>query len=171
MACFLVSLLFSHHPLLTAALRMLGDSISWEGWPACGEIDIMETVNVENTCYGTVHWSDNNNNYASYGGKTGNSMGDWHTYSVEWTSTTITWYVDGRQYHIIGQSILLPPSLSVSSLSIYADITNGINGTGEFQNSFFFILNLAIGGNWPGFNIDNGAFPAYMFVDYVRVYQ
>jgi hypothetical protein len=51
------------------------------------------------------------------------------------------------------------------------DITNGVNGTGEFHNNFFFILNLAIGGNWPGFNIDNGAFPAYMYVDYVRVYQ
>jgi beta-glucanase (GH16 family) len=83
---------------------MLGDSISWEGWPSCGEIDIMETVNTENVCYGTVHWSDNNGNYASYGGKTGTSMGNFHTYSIEWTSTTITWYVDGYQYHIIGTS-------------------------------------------------------------------
>eukprot|EP00604_Paraphysomonas_vestita_P003639 CAMPEP_0174820254 /NCGR_PEP_ID=MMETSP1107-20130205/3953_1 /TAXON_ID=36770 /ORGANISM="Paraphysomonas vestita, Strain GFlagA" /LENGTH=281 /DNA_ID=CAMNT_0016035211 /DNA_START=62 /DNA_END=907 /DNA_ORIENTATION=+ len=134
------------------AFWMLGDSISWEGWPSCGEIDIMETVNYDYTCYGTVHWSDNNGQYASYGGKMGNDMGQFHTYSIEWTSTTIRWFVDGVQYHII-------------------DITNGINGTGEFQKNFFFILNLAIGGNWPGFNIDNNAFPAYMYVDYVRVYQ
>ncbi len=52
-----------------------------------------------------------------------------------------------------------------------ADITNGVNGTDEFQGYFFFVLNMAIGGDWPGFNIDQGALPAYMLVDYVRVYQ
>jgi hypothetical protein len=52
-----------------------------------------------------------------------------------------------------------------------ANIANGINGTSEFQNNFFILLNMAIGGNWPGFTIDNNAFPASMYVDYVRVYQ
>lgn len=66
---------------------------------------------------------------------------------------------------------LVPLILLSPSSHPPVDITNGINGTGEFQKTFFFILNLAIGGNWPGFNIDNSAFPAYMYVDYVRVYQ
>jgi beta-glucanase (GH16 family) len=46
-----------------------------------------------------------------------------------------------------------------------------VNGTSEFQNNFFLLLNMAIGGNWPGFTVDNTAFPANMYVDYVRVYQ
>jgi len=134
------------------AFWMLGDNIYSVKWPSCGEIDIMEHVNAENKTYGTVHWSDNNGNYASYGGNTEVAVTNYHVYSIEWNTTTIKWFVDGNQYHII-------------------DITNGVNGTGEFQNKFFILLNMAIGGNWPGLSINNNAFPAYMYVDYVRVYQ
>jgi beta-glucanase (GH16 family) len=134
------------------AFWMLGDNISSVGWPACGEIDIMEHVNAENKTYGTAHWSDNNGNHASYGGNTGVAVTGYHVYSIEWNANAIKWFVDGTQYHVI-------------------DITNGINGTGEFQNNFFILLNMAVGGNWPGFTIDNNAFPAYMYVDYVRVYK
>ncbi len=86
--------------------------------------------------------------------------------------------LNGQQLQFVGMlmanntmSLVSFLPLFPSSLSFSIDITNGINGTGEFQKNFFFILNLAIGGNWPGFNIDNNAFPAYMYVDYVRVYQ
>ena len=134
------------------AFWMLGDNISSVGWPACGEMDIMETVNTENRNYGTAHWSATDGSHASYGNNIAENMNAFHVYSIEWSATTIKWFVDGVQYHIM-------------------DITNGVNGTSEFQNNFFILLNMAIGGQWPGFNIDNGAFPAYMYVDYVRVYQ
>jgi len=135
------------------AFWMLGDNIgSGVGWPACGEIDIMEHVNSGSDIHGTVHWSDNNNQYASYGGGSNTNVTGYHTYSIEWNPNTIRWFLDGVQYHVI-------------------DITNGVNGTSEFHNNFFILLNFAIGGNWPGFNIDNNAFPANMSVEYVRVYQ
>lgn len=134
------------------AFWMLGDNIGSVGWPACGEIDVMEHVNTGGQVHGTIHWQDHNNTYANYGGSTNTSITSFHTYSVEWTPTYIRWFVDGAQYH-------------------EANIANGINGTSEFQNNFFILLNMAIGGNWPGFTIDNNAFPASMYVDYVRVYQ
>jgi beta-glucanase (GH16 family) len=134
------------------AFWMLGDNITSVGWPACGEIDIMEHVNTGGTVYGTIHWQDNNNNYANYGGNTSTGITSYHVYAIEWNASAIKWFVDGVQYH-------------------EANIANGINGTSEFQNNFFILLNLAIGGNWPGFTIDNNAFPANMLVDYVRVYQ
>jgi len=134
------------------AFWMLGDNISSVGWPACGELDIMEHINTENINYGTAHWLDNNNQNASYGGNTAVTVTDWHTYSIEWDTNYIRWFVDGTKYH-----------------EIY--IGGGINGTSEFQNNFFILLNMAIGGNWPGFTVDNNAFPAAMYVDYVRVYQ
>ena len=134
------------------AFWMLGDNITSVGWPACGEIDIMEHVNTEQATHGTIHWQDHNNNYANYGGSTGVNITQFHTYAIEWDAQSIRWFVDGVQFH-------------------EANIAGGINGTSEFQNNFFIILNMAIGGNWPGFNINNGAMPAEMRVDYVRVYQ
>jgi beta-glucanase (GH16 family) len=134
------------------AFWMLGDNIGSVGWPACGEIDIMEHVNTGGAVFGTIHWQDQNGNYANYGGNTSTSITSYHTYTIEWNSSAIKWFVDGVQYH-------------------EANILNSINGTNEFHNNFFILLNLAIGGNWPGFTIDNNAFPATMKVDYVRVYQ
>ncbi len=134
------------------AFWMLGDNITSVGWPDCGEIDIMEHVNTGGNVHGTIHWRDHNNLYANYGGGTNTTVTNFHVYSIEWNSSSIKWFVDGVQYH-------------------EANIANGINGTHEFHNNFFIILNMAIGGNFPGFNIDNNAFPASMFVDYVRVYQ
>jgi beta-glucanase (GH16 family) len=134
------------------AFWMLGDNISSVGWPSCGEIDIMEHVNTGGEVVGTIHWSDPNNNHAEYGGRTNTSITGYHTYAVEWNSTAIKWFVDGAQYHEV-------------------NIANGVNGTSEFQNNFFILLNMAVGGNWPGFSINNGAMPAKMYVDYVRVFQ
>lgn len=134
------------------AFWLLGDNVGTAGWPACGEIDIMEHINAENKSYGTVHWKDNNNQHAMYGGNTAVNVTDYHVYSIEWTPTAIKWFVDGVQYH-------------------EANIANGINGTEELHNNFFIILNMAIGGNWPGFTVNNASLPATMNVDYVRVYQ
>jgi beta-glucanase (GH16 family) len=134
------------------AFWMLGDNITSVGWPACGEIDVMEHVNTGGNVHGTVHWSAADGSYASYGGNTTTTVTAFHVYAIEWTASYIRWFVDGDKYHEI-------------------NIANGVNGTSEFQNNFFLLLNMAIGGNWPGFTVDNTAFPANMYVDYVRVYQ
>ncbi|MFG6468458.1 carbohydrate-binding protein [Roseateles sp. BYS87W] len=133
------------------AFWMLGANLPQVGWPASGEIDVMEHINDENKVYGTIHWQDNNGQYASYGGNIATSVTDWHVYAVEWDPSAIRWYVDGTKYHEV-------------------NIANGINGTDEFQKDFFLLLNFAVGGNWPGFNINAAALPAKMYVDYVRVY-
>ncbi|WP_254089354.1 carbohydrate-binding protein [Dawidia soli] len=135
------------------AFWMLGDNISTgAGWPACGEIDIMEHVNTGSDIHGTVHWSDNNNQYASYGGSTNTNVTGYHLYTIEWNANTIRWFIDGNQYHVI-------------------DITNGVSGTHEFHNNFFILLNLAVGGRWPGWTVNDAALPAKYYVDYVKVYQ
>ncbi len=132
------------------AFWMLGESISTDGWPYCGEIDIMEHVNTESTVYGTAHWYDEA--YASYSGNTSVDVTGFHVYSIEWDEEYIRWYVDDTQYH-----------------EMY--IADGVNGTDELHKEFFILLNMAIGGNWPGFTIDESAMPANMLVDYVRVYE
>lgn len=135
---------------LWPAFWMLGSNISSVGWPRCGEIDIMEHINTSNTVYGTIHWDANG--YASYGGNTSTTPSNYHNYAIEWNSSSIKWFVDGVKYH-------------------EANILNNINSTEEFHRPFFFILNLAVGGNWPGQTIDNSKLPASMYVDYVRVYR
>lgn len=135
---------------LWPAFWMLGSNISTVGWPACGEIDVMEHINAENKVYGTVHWDYNG--HAEYGGNTITSPDAYHVYTVEWEPTYIRWFVDGVKYHEI-------------------NISNNAGGTEEFQRPFFLLLNLAVAGNWPGQTVDESKLPATMFVDYVRVYQ
>lgn len=135
---------------LWPAFWMLGANINTVSWPACGETDIMEHINTDYLIYGTIHWD--NNGHAQYGSSTTTTPADYHIYTIEWNSLGITWYVDGVQY-------------------LTANTTNNINGTEEFQKPFFILLNLAVGGNWPGQTIDDTKLPASMYVDYVRVYQ
>lgn len=136
---------------LWPAFWMLGSNIGEPnvGWPKSGEIDIMEHVNTNNTIYGTIHWD--NNGYTHYGGNTSTTFTDWHLYAVEWDASSIRWYVDGNLYHT-------------------ANILNNINGTDEFHKNFFLLLNVAVGGDFPGQTIDESKLPATMMVDYVRVY-
>ncbi|MBO7500221.1 MAG: glycoside hydrolase family 16 protein [Fibrobacterales bacterium] len=142
------------------AFWLLGDNIDDVGWPACGEIDIIETVNSENVVYGTNHWSDAGGNYATYGNNTGNfwagayqlDITQFHDYEFRWTAQSIKMFVDGHQYHEIS-------------------IENNSGSTEEFHKNFFFILNVAVAGNWPGFTVDDAQFPNEMVVDYIRVYR
>jgi len=130
------------------AFWMLGTNLnSGVAWPACGEIDIMETVNSSNTEYGTIHWD--NGGHQSYGVNRAASMNAWNTFAIDWNSSSITWLLNGG---------------SIGS----ANILNNINGTEEFHRSFFLILNLAIGGSWPGNPNGTTAFPANFNIDYVR---
>ena len=132
------------------AFWMLGADIDKAGWPASGEIDVMEHINAEDKVYGTIHWRGADGRHAQDGGNTPVRVQDWHVYAVEWDADAIRWFVDGRQYH--------------------AAKTGGRNGTDAFDKDFFVLLNFAIGGDWPGFRIDDARLPARMRVDYVRVY-
>ena len=138
------------------ALWMLGDNFSSAGWPTCGEIDIMELIGGDGyndrTVYGTAHWS-NNGSHAEYGGNRSLPLGEkfndeFHVFSIVWNSSSIKWYVDNSLYH----------TMNTASLS-------------AFQNKFFFILNIAVEGNWPGPVGPSTQFPQYMLVDYIRVFQ
>ncbi|KAH7724159.1 hypothetical protein AAVH_08237 [Aphelenchoides avenae] len=133
------------------AFWLLGANIESVGWPKCGEIDIMEQVNNEDDVLGTLHWEHNGS--ADYGSKTNvGSTADWHVYAVEWDANNIRMLVDDRQYFIM-------------------DISNSEEFQ-QFHQPFFIILNLAVGGDLTGgANIDDGALPAQMLVDYVRVYS
>jgi beta-glucanase (GH16 family) len=138
------------------AFWMLGDNISTVGWPSCGEIDIMEMVGgtgKDNTTHATLHW-EHNGNHAQYGESYTLSSGiladDYHLFSVEWDSQNIRAFIDGTQYFV----------MEITG----ADLT-------EFHQNFFIILNLAVGGNWPGSPDGTTVFPQTMEVDYVRVYQ
>jgi beta-glucanase (GH16 family) len=116
----------------------------------CGEIDIMEHINKDSIFYGTLHWV--NNEKVSSGNQMTAIPEDYHVYSIEWTADAIDWYIDDTKFHSV-------------------NIKDSINSTEEFHKPFFILLNLAIGGNWPGQIIDTTKIPAKMFVDYVRVYQ
>ncbi|MEO0894844.1 MAG: family 16 glycosylhydrolase [Bacteroidota bacterium] len=138
------------------ALWMLGNSIDTDGWPACGEIDIMEMVGGgegDATTHGTVHWS-NAGQYASYGQGTSLATGklsdEYHVYSIQWDNEAIRWYLDDVEYNVI--------NITAADLS-------------EFREEFFFIINLAVGGNWPGSPNADTPFPNWLIVDYVKVFQ
>ncbi len=138
------------------AFWIMGQNIGEVGWPACGETDIMEMIggnDRENTVYGTVHW-DHNGDHASYGGSytldSGIFADTFHVFSVEWTTDFIKWYVDDKQYHVI--------DIRGAELS-------------EFHQDFFILLNLAVGGIWPGYPDETTVFPQKLEVDYIRVYK
>jgi hypothetical protein len=140
------------------ALWMLGDNITELGWPACGEIDIMEMVGGsqdvrDNTVHGTVHW-DSNGNWANFGGSTRLEQGifndKFHVFSIIWDDSKIVWLLDNVPYH---------------------EIDTTPQGLNEFRESFFFLFNIAVGGNWPGSPDGTTVFPQQMAVDYVRVFQ
>jgi beta-glucanase (GH16 family) len=132
------------------AFWTLGESISTDGWPKCGEIDIMEHINKAPAINGTIHWD--NNGHAQYGGDTVCNVLQYHVYGIEWDNQAIRWTLDGKKYK-------------------EANIANGINGTSEFHQPFFALLNMAVGGSWPGNPDGTSVFPDTMFVDYIRVYQ
>ncbi|MFC2084115.1 family 16 glycosylhydrolase [Bacteroidota bacterium] len=138
------------------AFWMMGENSSQAGWPACGEIDIVEMIGGqgnENVVHGTAHW-EHDYQLASYGGTTVLGSGiladDFHIYSIEWNKDFIKWYFDSNPYVTI-------------------DITP--NQLSEFHQEFYFIVNLAVGGNWPGNPDATTQFPQRMEIDYIRVFQ
>jgi beta-glucanase (GH16 family) len=135
------------------AFWMLGTDIDEVGWPACGEIDVMEHVGSDPTAvFGTVHGSG----YAGVGRGIGRRhpsgsilADDFHIYGVDWGRDHVAWHLDGREYFRV-----TPESLP---------------GPWPFDHFFFLILNLAFGGRWPGNDPAPSSLPAGMLVDWVRV--
>lgn len=141
------------------AFWMLGDDINTVQWPACGEMDIMESIGrTPNTNYGSIHGT----------GFTGSAIGtaynlpnnqkfadDFHTFGILWSPKLIKFYVD-------------------SPTNVYATYTPSNLPQGAVwpfdTGKFFFILNVAVGGAWPGSPDKATVFPQEMLVDYVRVY-
>jgi hypothetical protein len=117
------------------AFWMLGANMPQVGWPASGEIDIMEQINTGADIYGTVHWQGTNGGTPSTAATSRRAR-----------RTTTSTRSSGTPTPSSGSSTA---SSSTSSTS-----PNGTGGTEEFQKDFFLLLNMAIGGNWPGFNVD-----------------
>ena len=138
------------------AFWMLGANFEEINWPFSGEIDIMEAINSENKTYSTIHYNNGGSSadysHGSYGNN-GHRLDDrreFHTYSLYWDEKVMIFYVDGIS------------TLTVSLTPAYLDC---------FHKDHFFIFNVAVGGNWPGFNIDDSQFSTSMKVDYLRVYK
>lgn len=142
---------------LWPAFWMLGANIDQVGWPACGEIDIMENIGREpSVIHGTIHgpgYSGGNGLAASYLLSNGRFADSFHTFAVDWEPNVIRFYVDGLVYKT--RTPADPPA----------------NTKWVFDHPFFILLNVAVGGSWPGSPDSSTVFPQTMTVDYVRVYQ
>ena len=135
---------------LWPAFWMLGANIDNVSWPQCGEIDVMEHVNNETIIHGTHHYNNNGHQYS--GGSVSCDASEFQVYGIEWSPSSIQWFLNGVMFH-------------------ETNIGDGSVSKEEFHEPFFFLINLAVGGNWPGPPNGLTQFPAVMQVDYVRVYQ
>ena len=141
------------------AFWMLGANIDTVNWPSCGEIDIMENIGKEPSInHGSLHMpssvstgdSQLTGMYTLAGGA---KLGDaFHTYAIEWSASAINFYLDDMLYETQTPQ-------------------DAIQRTWEFDQPFFFILNVAVGGPWPGAPDSTTTFPQTMKVDWVRAYQ
>jgi beta-glucanase (GH16 family) len=139
------------------AIWLLGSDINEVGWPACGEIDIMENVGHEpKRIYGTVHTPAYNHTLkTSKGGSIDVEAPSeqFHLYALDWSKDRVEFFVDGRRYFTFENE-------------------GGGNAVWPFDKPQYLILNLAIGGSWGGERgIDDGLFPHRYLIDYVRVYR
>lgn len=138
------------------AIWFLGANISEAGWPACGEIDLMEHVGYDPN---TVHFNIHTKAYNHMAGTNkGTSVEfpknlDWHVYALEWYPDRLEFFLDGRKTFLYRKESDDP-------------------AVWPFNKPQFILLNLAIGGNWGGAKgIDDAIFPARFEVDYVRLYE
>ena len=140
------------------AFWMLGNDIEKPGWPECGEIDIMENIGKEPALvHGTIHgpgYSGEHGIGAPYSLASGKPIADdFHVFAVEWEPNAIRFYVDKDLY-----ATRTPADLPKGAKWIY-------------DHPFFLLLNVAVGGGWPGSPDATSTFPQEMLVDYVRVYR
>jgi beta-glucanase (GH16 family) len=140
------------------AFWMLGDDIEQVGWPRCGEIDIMENVGKKpSSAHGTIHGP-------GYSG--GNGIGgefklpdgqkfcdDYHVFGMEWEPDSIRFSVDNQEYFSVSR----------------ANLPEGAPWV--YDHPFFLLVNLAVGGGWPGSPDETTRFPQKMLVDWIRAYE
>lgn len=147
---------------LPAFWMMPTDENLYGQWPKCGEIDIAEVMGQDTTkLYGTIHYGEP---HAESQGTTTvtkkNNFADaWHTLAVEWEPGSIKWYLDGKLYH--------------EANDWFTKTTNQgeVSYPAPFDQNFYLIFNLAVGGSWVGYPDKTTSFDTSMQVDYVKVYQ
>lgn len=143
------------------AFWMLPTDSPYGTWAASGEIDIMESVNQADQIYGTLHYGSPwpNNTHNGHELQNGTDFSEqFHTYRIDWDPDTITWYVDDVSYG------------SLSSSSWFSSGAPG-NPRAPFDTQYHLLLNVAVGGNFPGNPNGSSSFPQTMEVDFVRVYE
>ena len=146
---------------LWPALWMMPTENVYGGWAASGEIDITEYLGHEpEYVHGTLHfggqWPQNDSKGKAYKLDTGTFHQDFHIFALEWERGEIRWFVDGERYQTQGQDDWW---------------TTGGDFPAPFDQDFHLLINLAVGGNWPGYPDASTEFPQELVVDYVRVYQ
>ena len=146
---------------LPAFWLMANDENIYGQWPRCGEIDIMEVMGQDTKkAMGTIHYGNpHKEQQGSYVLENGSFSSQYHTFTCEWEPGKITWYVDGNKFH--------------EANDWYSTTEGGgtISYPAPFDQPFYVILNLAVGGSWVGYP-DDATFVANPYeIDYVRVYQ
>ncbi len=136
------------------AFWMLGNDIGTAGWPTCGEVDIMENIGKEpSAVHGSLHGPGGGDFTGTYTMPNSGKLADaFHVYAVEWEMNVVRFYFDDQNY-----ATRKPSDLPSGAKWVY-------------DHPFFIILNVAVGGNWPGSPDGTTQFPQTMIVDYVRVY-
>jgi len=141
------------------ALWLMPENSPYGRWPACGEIDVMENRgNYPAVVQGTIHYADTNGGHLQstevFTFPQNEGATNFHTYLLEWTTNSISWSVDGRLYET-------QTNWSTANASYPA----------PFDQPFYIIMNLAVGGIYSGNPDTNTVFPGEMQVDYIRVYD
>jgi beta-glucanase (GH16 family) len=143
---------------LWPAFWLLGDNIDQVPWPNCGEIDVMENIGIEpSLIHGSMHGPGYSGEHALTStlklAANGRFQDDFHIYAIEWEPNVVRFYLDSKLY-----ATFTPDSLPGESKWV-------------FDHPFFILLNVAVGGSWPGAPTAHTSFPQSMLVDYVRVYK
>jgi beta-glucanase (GH16 family) len=148
---------------LWPAVWLLGNNIATVNWPACGELDVMERVNAAGAPdwnAGSVHGTGftGGNIGMQYDFPSGQTAADWHIYGMIWSKGSVSYYIDDPVHGVY--ATFTPSSISGFTGSAWPFDTGPA----------FIILNLAIGGSWPGPPDSSTPFPSEMLIDYVRIY-
>ena len=136
------------------AFWMLGEDVSTSGWPESGEIDVMENIGDPHIVYGTLHgpgYSGGNGIGSPFGFPEEKLNETFHNYAVEWYPDRVEWYFDEVLFNRV--------------------TIQRVPGDWVYNHPFFLIINVAVGGNWPGYPDETTTFPQQLVVDYIRVYQ
>lgn len=145
---------------LWAAIWMLPTDNDYGGWPSSGEIDIMEYLGHDTTrVHGTIHYGGSQDyQYRGTDYETSDTAfhRDFHIFALEWEEGEIRWYVDGERFLQLGTGMWYSSSAAFPA---------------PFNRRFHLLINLAVGGNWPGSPDGSTVFPQDLVIDYVRVYQ